>query len=306
MVAYSTIRAWSPQERRNLLVSLATSLTLHGMGLAAAWVAMVWMLAVNHSLTQEARQALEDARLRSTSQVPTIFVDVHPQQVATEAPEDTPFYGVADAQAANPDPGAADLPRLEGSQEVMPRSVDILQPQPELLQPPPPPEPVARLEQRTAPADLALTGEPSSTPPESRPRPRTLVEARMRQGTLAGPMLRQEGGVGRTGAVSFDVKGSPFGAYDAALIAAVQKRWYDLIDASTVAPRSGRVVVQFTLHQDGRVTDTRVVEQEVGEILSLYCRKAITDPSPYAPFPDGMRRLMDRNYRDVRFTFHYF
>jgi hypothetical protein len=119
-------------------------------------------------------------------------------------------------------------------------------------------------------------------------------------------MMRQEGGVDRRGAVSLDVKGSPFGAYDAALIAAVQNRWYDLIESSPVAPRTGRVVVQFTLHEDGRVTDARVVEQEVGEILSLYCRKAITDPSPYAPFPAGMRRLMDRNFRDVRFTFHYF
>jgi hypothetical protein len=305
-VAYATIRAWSPQERRNLLVSLATSLTVHGVGLAAAWMAMVWMLAINHALTQEARQAWEEARHRSVSQVPTIFVDVNPEQLVAEAPNDTPFYGVADARAANPEPGTADLPRLDGSQAAVPRSVDILQPQPELLQPPPPPELVPQLAQRTAPADLALAADASYTPAEPRPRPRTLVEARMQQGTLAGPMLRQDGGVGRTGAVSFDVKGSPFGAYDAALIAAVQRRWYDLIDASTVAPRTGRVVVQFTLHQDGRVTDTRVVEQEVGEILSLYCRKAITDPSPYAPFPEGMRRLMDRNYRDVRFTFHYF
>jgi len=305
-VAYNTIRAWSPDERRNLLVSLATSLTVHGVGLVAAWMAMVWMIAAHQALTEEARLAQEEARRLSASQVPTLFVEVTPEQATAEAPKDTPFYSAANAQAANPEPATSDQPRLEGSQEAVPRAVDILQPQPELLRPPPPPELVPRLAQKPAPADLALTGEPSSTPVELRPRPRTLVEARMRQGTLAGPMLRQEGGVSRVGAVSFDVKGSPFGAYDAALIAAVQRRWYDLIDASAVAPRPGRVVVQFTLHEDGRVTDARIAEQEVGEILSLYCRKAITDPAPYAPFPEGMRRLMDRNFREVRFTFHYF
>jgi outer membrane biosynthesis protein TonB len=305
MVAYPTIRAWSPEERRNLLVSLLTSLTVHAAGLAIAWLAMAWLLAVNQALTQEHRQTNEANR--NANRIPTIFVEVTPEQAVAEPPDDTPFYSVANARAANPEPDTAEQPRLEGSQAVLPRTVDMLQPQPELLQPPPPPEVVPRIPQRTAPADLAITSEASSPPPqELRPRPRTLVEARLRQGTLAGPMMRQEGGVNRRGAVSLDVKGSPFGAYDAALIAAVQSRWYDLIESSAVAPRTGRVVVQFTLHEDGRVTDARVVEQEVGEILSLYCRKAITDPSPYAPFPEGMRRLMDRNFRDVRFTFHYF
>jgi hypothetical protein len=105
--------------------------------------------------------------------------------------------------------------------------------------------------------------------------------------------------------ISVDTKASPFGAYDAAMLAAVQKRWYDLLDSTSVAPRPGRVVVMFTLHYDGRVTDARVIEEEVGELRSLYCRKAITDPAPYERWPQEMRTLMQRDYREIRFTFFY-
>jgi hypothetical protein len=59
------------------------------------------------------------------------------------------------------------------------------------------------------------------------------------------------------------------------------------------------------MHYDGRVTDLKILEQEVGEILALYCRKAISDPAPYAPWPNDMRRMIGKDVRDVRITFFY-
>jgi hypothetical protein len=117
--------------------------------------------------------------------------------------------------------------------------------------------------------------------------------------------MKQEGGVRRRGSVSLDTKATPFGAYDAAVIAAVQKRWYDLLEDSTAAPKSGKVVLDFRMHSDGHITDLKVVEQDVGEIRALYCRKAVSDPAPFAPWPSDMRRLVGRDYRDVKFTFYY-
>jgi len=224
--------------------------------------------------------------------------------VSAEAPEDTPYYSTANSLAANPDPSeAAEQPKIDGTQQQMVRTVDVLQPQPELLQPTPPPEMVPELEPLAEPsmaeADMAMVEE---QPPRNRPR--TLVQARMERG-LVGPQMQQEGGVRRRGSIALDAKASPFGAYDQALIQAVQQRWYDLLEATAVAPRPGRVVVRFTLHRDGRVTDVGVEEEEVGEILSLYCRKAITDPAPFAVWPDEMGLLLGRDYRDIRFTFHY-
>jgi hypothetical protein len=117
--------------------------------------------------------------------------------------------------------------------------------------------------------------------------------------------MRQDGGVSRRGRLSVDVKGSPFGAYDAAFIAAVQQRWYDLIDSSQVVPRSGKVQLQFRLTYDGRITDMRVNEETVGDLLTLLCQRAVLDPAPYARWPADMRRMIGQDYREVTITFYY-
>jgi hypothetical protein len=299
-----------PDERRNLLLSLMTSLTVHAVGLTL-WITLAAaMLALNQSLLRDLQQAQEQARQRlAQQQIPTVFIEVSPDQIVDEPPENTPYYSTANTRAANPDPSQQEQAEIDGSQSQMVKTFDVLQPRPELLEMAPPPDITPELTPLPEPAlnePSDLTLQPQSKPEILRPRPRTLVEARMRQGIQVGPRMQQAGGVDRRGAISLDARASPFGAYDASLIQAVQKRWYDLIDASAVAPRPGRVVVTFTLHSDGRVTDAKVVEEEVGEIRSLYCRKAITDPAPYLAWPEAMRRLQGRDYRDIRFTFHYF
>jgi outer membrane biosynthesis protein TonB len=195
-------------------------------------------------------------------------------------------------------------------------------PSPPPDKPEPAPEPVAANPPQPKPAeperpqprgDLALakpTPAPEPTPAEPAPRPRarTLVEARTRQGLMTGEKMRQEGGVRRRALMSsLDVKATPFGAYDAAVIAAIQKRWYDLLDESSFAPRTGKVAIEFRMHYDGRITDLKIVEVEpgVGELLALYCRRAISDPAPFAPWPSDMRRMIGRDYRDVKFSFFY-
>jgi hypothetical protein len=122
---------------------------------------------------------------------------------------------------------------------------------------------------------------------------------------LAGAPMRQEGGVARRARVTLDVKATPFGTYDQAVIAAIQKRWYDLLDETSVVPRTGKVVITFRLHSDGRITNLQVVEEDVGDILTVLCRRGISDPSPFAPWPSEMRRVVGRDYRDLRFTFFY-
>ena len=91
----------------------------------------------------------------------------------------------------------------------------------------------------------------------------------------------------------------------AALIAAVQQRWYDLLDSTRFAQRSGKVILEFRLFYDGRITDIKVDGNEVGEMLGLLCQRAIIDPSPFPQWPSDMRRAIGKNYRDVQFTFYY-
>ena len=122
---------------------------------------------------------------------------------------------------------------------------------------------------------------------------------------LAGQRVLQDGGASRRGRVAFPVKATVFGSYDAALIAAVQQRWYDLLDSSQFTQRSGKVVVEFRLMYDGRVTDLQVTDNDVGDLLALLCRRAIQDPAPFGEWPGDMRRMIGQNYREVTFTFFY-
>ena len=88
---------------------------------------------------------------------------------------------------------------------------------------------------------------------------------------LVGEKMKQDGGVRqRLEMSSLDAKATPFGRYDAELIEAIQSRWYDLLDqVSYNNYRSGRVVVQFRLNYDGRITDMRIGETTVGILVQF-------------------------------------
>jgi TonB family protein len=167
---------------------------------------------------------------------------------------------------------------------------------------------------KPAVGDLAMAKPETKLQPDAgtaeRPRPRTILEAKMREeqrNQVSGQKMKQEGGVRhRLDISSFDVKASPYGAYDLALIDAIQQRWNDLLDSRQFAlDRTGKVVVQFTLNYDGRVSDVEIVESTVGDTLAYVCRLAITDPSPFPKFSTDMRRQFG-DTRPVRFTFNYF
>jgi hypothetical protein len=171
--------------------------------------------------------------------------------------------------------------------------------------------------ERTAKPSL-FPGDPSLAAPERKPteevaeakplpKPRTIAEAKARKsGGLAGEKMQQEGGSKKFALQpSFDARATPFGAYDAAVIMAIQKCWYDSLDETEAARgQTGRVVVSFRLHSNGSVTNFKLVERTVGEVMALICQRAITAPAPYAPWPSDMRRLVGADYRDVTFTFY--
>jgi hypothetical protein len=205
------------------------------------------------------------------------------------------------------------VPKIDGAQDKIMRTVDNLQPRVENLQPAPaaPPEeliaepvPVGDSTPEKS-GDLAFVRQIPANEQAERKRPTRVAQVRPQAPLLAGQRTRQEGGVKRRGIVSLDAKATPFGAYDAAIIASIQQRWYDILDEGGSSTRSGKVGVEFRLHYDGRVTDLRVVDQDVGELLTLFCRRAISDPAPFAPWSAEMRQMVGRDYRDVRFTFYY-
>jgi hypothetical protein len=262
-------------------------------------------------------------------EIPLTFVEVEPTVAVTEPPPDAKYYSALNTVAANPNPPVEKpVPKVDGRQTKVVRLEDVPKPNPQPLQPSlppdkpaPEPEPKPKSVEKPIekPGDLAKARPDESKiaqdakpdaaklvpPVVARPKPRTLAEARQAKAMLAGEKMKQDGGSSRRGKISFDVKATPFGAYDAAFIAAVQQRWYDLIDSSNFTPRAGKVVLEFRLLSDGRITDMKMNGNDVGELLGLLCERAVLDPAPFPKWPSDMLRMIGINYRDIKFTFYY-
>jgi hypothetical protein len=256
------------------------------------------------------------------TQVPLVFVEVTPEAATPEPPKDAKYYSSHNSKAANPDTQVdTDTPKISGEQEHVPKTEDSSR-KFSPLQPSPPKEqqPVAKEDKPSEQAkpkppvgDLAMAKPTPALRPDTgtaeQTRPRTLTEAKMRQqqnNPIPGQKMKQEGGVHRSLQISsLDAKETPFGAYDEAFIAAVQQRWYDLLDSRQFAlDRTGKVVLQFRLTYDGRITDMHIAETAVGETLAYVCELAVTDPAPYEKWPSDMRREAGDS-RNIQFTFYY-
>ena len=101
------------------------------------------------------------------------------------------------------------------------------------------------------------------------PRPRTIQEALARQQDNRIARPENETG-GRHAAAGFGAIAGCEGRRrlartTAAFIEAVQHRWYDLLDnIGYDGYRHGKVVLQFHLNYDGRITDMKVVGKQRG------------------------------------------
>jgi len=253
---------------------------------------------------------------------PLMFVNVSPAQATAEPPKEAKYYSDKNARAANPEANKiTEIPKINGKQTQVPRTEDIprqkfvpLQPS-RVVQQAQEAQPEARPKSTYTPGDLTLA-KPSpklrqddGQAEEAKPaRPRTIKEAlaRLQDSRVPGEMMRQDGGVSRRQAIaSLDTKATPFGAYDAALVEAISQRWFTLLDQREYASdRRGKVVLQFRLHYNGRVTGMNMAENTVGEVLGLICQKAVLDPAPFASWPSDMRRTLG-DIRNIQFTFYY-
>lgn len=320
-------QAWSlrPEvgEWHRLTVAFAISVLLHLLLLGAYQAGRHWQLWERIPLPRWLQPAAAqpktlspEANSASPSEPPLVFIEVAPHQAVAEPPKNPKFYSSRDSQAANPDMDRdTGVPKITGTQTQVPKTEDVPREKFEKLQPALPPATPAESEPRPTltPGDLTLARPDASARPGAgegeRPRPRTLQEALARRAPdqIPGQRMKQAGGVARRANVAMvDARGTTFGAYDAAFVAAVAERWYALLDQVKYdGYRPGRVVLQFNLHHDGRITDLRVAESTVSDMLSLLCQKAVLDPAPYERWPREMRLMVGKDTRPIQFTFYY-
>ncbi len=255
-----------------------------------------------------------------------VFVDVDPALAEATPPKAPKFYSANNSVAANPNPKNEPIPEIRGSQDKVVKTTENTKLKPQPLRPSPParetantPEAKAAPKKAYTPGDLVMAKasekaqdkngqSDAETGAEAQPepvhqRPRTIAEAKAQHGML-GDKSRQEGGVNRHRIQSsLDAMKTSYGDYDREFIDAVQTRWYQLLEDRATSP--GKVVVEFRLHPNGRITDLNMAQNEVSDLLGLICQQAIFDPAPYRPWPEEMRRDIPKEYRDVTFTFIY-
>jgi hypothetical protein len=247
---------------------------------------------------------------------PLTFVTV--DQPSTDAPKNAKYYSNRNSRAANPDASRdSDVPQINGRQTDVPKTEDAPRPQFAKAQPSPPqtqpsensqPQPSRQIQ----PGDLTLVTKLENLLPQpqnnSQPeRPRTIKEARAQQNLSPGVAMKQDGGAREHASVPRqNVKLTGFGEYDDALVRAITQRWYDLLDSQRFAlDRTGKVVLQFRLNYDGTVSEMKVAQNDVGELLGYVCQEAVNDPAPFAKWPAEMRFKLGDS-RDIQFTFFYY
>ena len=242
---------------------------------------------------------------------PLEFVTV--QNPSTEVPKNAKYFSNHNSVAAdNSEVKVSENPQLNGKTD-MPATADV---RPQFSKSPTGADQQNQNNQQAsqqpkAPSntgDLTLGKPDNGTQPQEQPRPRTLKEAyEQMKNQLPQLTMQQEGGAERHARVpSFDVKVTGFGDYDARFVAAVSQNWYNLLDSQKFSlDRTGKVVLLFRLNYDGTISQMRLAENNVGDLLGYVCEKAVLDGAPYERWNEDMRLKLG-NYADVQFTFDYY
>lgn len=105
---------------------------------------------------------------------------------------------------------------------------------------------------------------------------------------------------------SLSCAATPLGRYDANVIDQIKNNWYKLVE-SRPSPNSqpGKVIVTFTLHADGRITDLKIKENTTAPDLGDLCLLAVDRPSPFPPWPAAVVKELGSEIRNITFTFVY-
>ncbi len=105
------------------------------------------------------------------------------------------------------------------------------------------------------------------------------LERYVQEGTFDNP----QGGAGQPGAaIQFDTKGVEFGPWIRRFVAQVKRNWF-VPNAAWLL--RGRVVLQFNIHKDGRITDIAIVAPSPVDAFNKAAYNAILTSNPTEPLP---------------------
>jgi TonB family protein len=257
------------------------SVVVHAMVVALALFGgrLAWFQPSPEELERR-RQALEQQEQQRRAR----FVFVEPLIERTAPPRlPQPDLSDRDRRAAAPQRAESPvnpLPRSLGNTPDMTESPPAVArpepPQPE--QPTPPaPTPPAQEQPRIASADRGRE-RPSFEPPRAASRSLGDALRNLQQYVRNQTFHNPQGGT----AIQFDTKGVEFGPWIRRFVAQVRRNWF--VPQAAWAFK-GRVVLQFNIHKDGRITDLVVVQPSEIDAFNRASYDAIVGSSPTEPLP---------------------
>ncbi len=145
------------------------------------------------------------------------------------------------------------------------------------------------------------------TPPQQeaqteaqQPRPRMRVE----RDTSYGPIRDNRQGAVRIGRLAFDAQYSEFGEYWRRVAEIIERRWRNLLYNSRSISFSGnRVVVDFEITRDGRVTNVQIRDSSAGRLAESISTDAIVGEAPFFNWTPEMILKMGES---TQATIHFF
>lgn len=239
-----------------------------------------------------------------------IFIDVRDAQSVAEPPKNAIRYSDRNAIAANPDANKAlSEPKIEGEKNESQKTDDSGQ-RKKFDQLMPDAQPEAEAKPKLAPGTMTVA-KADLRPPQEKQRPRTLKDVVLKNSQSPGKRSQQDGGAAKRADISYDVKITGFGAYDRALIEAVKSHWYNVLDSlSADNYQQGKVVVQFDLDYEGKVSNLNVLESTVSTSLEIPCVMAVRNPAAagngFGKWTREMRLAVGEDSRRITFTFNYY
>ncbi len=155
------------------------------------------------------------------------------------------------------------------------------------------------VEQKSVAVEVAREKNAPDGIPDPAPRPQLT-----RTGTT-GILTRSNVGTNEAGVLALDARYSEYGDYSQRLIEIVQTSWWQIVERAKIRESSDKkVVVAFTLHKDGTVTDVEVLYSSASPPATNACRDAIEIRAPYDAWRADMVAMIGDRERS-RFTFYY-
>ncbi len=116
-------------------------------------------------------------------------------------------------------------------------------------------------------------------------------------------LMKSNTAANEIGSISLDARYSEFGEYTQRMLETIQASWYKICQNTMIAER-GRVIVQFTLRNDGVIVNSKIIESTVGEAAAYACRDAIESRAPFEPWSQAMIDTLG-NEDTTTITFYY-